>query len=84
LDSTLASQIVSGLKSLEEKVHGLDSTISIKQLEYYHKSMELKREYIDDVKNILTINNTEKLLPVFNRSFKNLNFTPSSSQLRSG
>jgi hypothetical protein len=65
LDSTLASQIVSGLKSLEEKVHGLDSTISIKQLEYYHKSMELKREYIDDVKNILTINNTEKLLPVF-------------------
>ena len=64
LDSTLASQIVLGLKSLEEKVHGLDSTISIKQMEYYHKSMELKKDYIDDIKDILTLHNTEKLVPI--------------------
>jgi len=54
---------VNTLKTLEEKVHVLDSTLSMKQMEYHHKSSELKKEYIQDIKNMLTLNNTEKLVP---------------------
>jgi len=57
LDSNLAYQIIENLKSLEQKVHGLDSAISMKHTEYLNK-------YIEDIKNIMTLNNTEKLQPI--------------------
>jgi hypothetical protein len=64
LDSNLASQILSNLKSLEQKVNGLDTTLSIKQSEYINKSVEIKKEYLEDVKNILMLNNNEKIVPI--------------------
>ena len=63
LDSNLAAQILANMKELEKKVHGLDATLSINKSEYINKSMEIKREYMEDVKNILMINNNEKIIP---------------------
>jgi hypothetical protein len=74
LDSTLASQILSNLKTLEQKVQSLDSTIATKQMEYINKSAEIKKEYIDNVKDILMLNNNEKIVPIikeYNESFIN-------------
>ena len=74
LDSNLASQILTNLKSLQQQVQGIDSTISIKQNEYINKSTEIKKEYIDDLKNILMLNNNEKIVPIikeYNETFIN-------------
>jgi len=74
LDSSLASQILSNLKTLEQKVQSLDSTITTKQIEYLNKSSEMKKEYIDNVKDILILNNTEKIVPIikeYNEAFIN-------------
>jgi hypothetical protein len=74
LDSNLASQILTNIKTLQQQVQGIDSTISIKQKEYINKSMEIKKEYIEDVKNILMLNNNEKIVPVikeYNETFIN-------------
>jgi len=74
LDSTLASQILSNLNRLEQRVQTLDTTILTKQTESMHKSVELKKEYIDDLKNILMLNNNEKIIPIikeYNESFIN-------------
>jgi len=71
LDSNLASQILTNLKTLQQQVQSMDSTISIKQKEI---SMEIKKEYIDDVKNILMLNNNEKIVPIikeYNETFIN-------------
>jgi len=67
LDSNLASQILTNLKTLQQQVQSMDSTISIKQ-------NEIKKEYIDDVKNILMLNNNEKIVPIikeYNETFIN-------------
>lgn len=74
LDSSLASQILTNLKTLEQKVQSLDSTIATKQMEYINKSAEMKREYIDNIKDILMLNNNEKIVPIikeYNESFIN-------------
>jgi hypothetical protein len=74
LDSTLASQILSNLNRLEQRVQTLDTTILTKQTESMHKSVELIKEYIDDLKNILMLNNNEKIIPIikeYNESFIN-------------
>ena len=74
LDSNLASQILNNLKSLQEQVKGIDSNISIKQAEYIHKSAEMKKEYIDDFKDIIMLNNNEKIVPIikeYNETFIN-------------
>ena len=64
LNSTLASQLLSNLKSLEQRVQGLDASLAIKQTEYINRSIEIKKEYIDDIKNILMLNNNEKIVPI--------------------
>ena len=67
LDSNLASQILMNLKTLQQQVQGMDSTISIKQ-------DELKKEYVDDIKNIIMLNNNEKIIPImkeYNETFIN-------------
>ena len=67
LDSTLAAQILSNLKTLQQQVQDIDSGMSIKQ-------KEIKKEYIDDVKNILLLNNNEKIVPIikeYNETFIN-------------
>jgi hypothetical protein len=74
LDSNLASQILMNLKTLQQQVQGMDSTISIKQNDYLNKSIELKKEYVDDIKNIVMLNNNEKIIPImkeYNESFLN-------------
>ena len=74
LDSTLASQILLNLKTIEQRVQTLDSNMAMKQAENLHKSVELKKEYIDDVKNILMLNNSEKIVPIikeYNETFIN-------------
>jgi len=74
LDSNLASQILTNLKSLQQQVQGIDASISIKQAEYIKKSDEMKKEYIEYIKNILTLNNNEKIVPVikeYNETFIN-------------
>jgi hypothetical protein len=74
LDSTLASQILTNMKALEQKVQMLDQTIANKQMEYFNKTSEMKKEYIDNVKDILMINNNEKIVPIikeYNEAFIN-------------
>lgn len=74
LDSKLASQILSNLKTLQNQVHNMDSTILIKQAESINKANEIKKEYIEEIKNIITINNAEKIVPIlkeYNESFFN-------------
>ena len=67
LDSTLASQILINLKSIDQKVQNLESN-SI------NRSVEMKKEYIDNIKDILLINNNEKIIPIikeYNETFIN-------------
>jgi len=67
LDSNLASQILSNLKTLQKHVIDIDSTLLI-------KSAEFKKDYIDDIKNIITLNNAEKIVPIvkdYNENFFN-------------
>ncbi len=74
LDSNLATQILTNLKSLQQQVQGIDSSISIKQAEYIKKADEIKREYIEYIKNILMSNTNEKIMPVikeYNETFTN-------------
>jgi hypothetical protein len=74
LDSNLASQILTNLKTLQQQVQEIDSTISVKQKESISKSMEIKKEYIDDLKDILMLNNNEKIVPIikeYNETFIN-------------
>ena len=63
LDSNLASHILANLKSLQTQVHGLNTNIN-----------NVKKEYLGDIKNILMVNNTEKIIPIikeYNESFIN-------------
>lgn len=65
LDSNLASQILNSLKSLQNQVNDIDSNLIIKQ-------DNLKKEYLDDIRNMLTLNNTEKIIPIikeYNETF---------------
>jgi len=74
LDKTLASQIVDNLKSLQQQVYGLENNISVKHNEYIHRASELKKEYIEDIRTLLSINNNDKILPIIkdhNESFIN-------------
>lgn len=74
LDKTLASQIVDNLKSLQQQVYGLENNLSIKQNEYLSKASEIKKEYIEDIRTLLSINNNDKILPIIkdhNESFIN-------------
>ena len=64
LDSNLASHILNNLKSLQQQVQAIDSNISIKQSEYIYKVTSMKKEYIDDFKNIIMLNNNEKIVPI--------------------
>jgi len=71
LNSTLASQIVDSLKSLQNQVYGLENNLSIKHNEYINKSAEIKKEYVEDIRTILSINNTDKLLPTIKEHNEN-------------
>jgi hypothetical protein len=74
LDSSLATQILDQLKILDNKVQGIDTTLNVKQTEYFNKSNEMKKEYIDDIRNMLSLNNTEKIVPIikeYNETFIN-------------
>jgi len=65
LDSDLASQILANLKSLQNHVVNMDSTSVINNI---------KRDYIEEIKNIITINNAEKIVPIvkeYNEAFFN-------------
>jgi hypothetical protein len=68
LNSNLASQILLNLKSLEQKVINIDATLATKQNDY----ATIKKEYMDDLKDILTLNTTERVIPImkeYNESF---------------
>ena len=67
LDSTLAMQILDNIKSLQNQVSSIDSTLSVKQ-------KEIKNEYIDDLKTMMMMNNNEKIIPIikeYNEAFFN-------------
>ena len=67
LDTNLALQIMENLKALNNKVETLDSTITNRQF-------QLQKEYIEDLKSLLSINNTEKIIPSikeYNEAFSN-------------
>ena len=74
LDSNLASQILSNIKTLQNQVQNMDSALLIKQAESINKANEIKKEYIEEIKSIITINNSEKIVPIlkeYNESFFN-------------
>lgn len=67
LDSNLALQIIDNIKLLQNQVKCMDSTLASKQI-------DIKKEYIEDIKTMLMMNNNEKIIPIikeYNETFFN-------------
>lgn len=66
LDSNLATQIIDNIKILQNQVNAMDSTITSKQI-------DIKKEYIEDIKMIMMKNNNEALpiIKEYNEAFFN-------------
>ena len=63
LDSNLATQLLLNIKSLQNQVLHMESTINAKQNEYINKFADFRKDYIQDITNILSINNSDKTIP---------------------
>lgn len=68
LDINIASQLIENIKSLQSQVSNVQDTVSKSQTDFSTnfslKFMEFKREYIEDLKMILSTNASEKLAPI--------------------
>jgi hypothetical protein len=68
LDINIASQLIENIKSLQSQVSNVQDTVSKSQSDFSTnfslKFMEFKREYIEDLKMILSTNASEKLAPI--------------------
>jgi len=68
LDINIASQLIENIKSLQSQVSNIQDTVSKSQSDFSSnfslKFMEFKREYIEDLKMILSTNASEKLAPI--------------------
>jgi hypothetical protein len=68
LDINIASQLIENIKSLQTQVTNVQDTVSKSQVDFSTnfslKFMEFKREYIEDLKMILSTNASEKLAPI--------------------
>lgn len=68
LDINIASQLIENIKSLQSQVTNVQDTVSKSQSDFSTnfslKFMEFKREYIEDLKMILSTNASEKLAPI--------------------
>jgi len=68
LDINIASQLIESLKGLQSQVSNIQDNVSKSQIDFSTnfslKFMEFKREYIEDLKMILSTNASEKLAPI--------------------
>jgi ATP phosphoribosyltransferase len=68
LDINIASQLIESLKGLQSQVSNIQDNVSKSQSDFSTnfslKFMEFKREYIEDLKMILSTNASEKLAPI--------------------
>jgi hypothetical protein len=68
LNTSLAAQLVSGMQKLENQIHGVAETLSRSQsdllINFYGKLTESKREYMHDVKTLMTTNVSEQIAPL--------------------
>jgi hypothetical protein len=68
LDINIASQLIESLKGLQSQVTNIQDNVSKSQVDFSTnfslKFMEFKREYIEDLKMILSTNASEKLAPI--------------------
>ena len=68
LDINIASQLIENIKSLQVQVSSIQENVSKSQSDFGTnfslKFMEFKREYIEDMKMILSTNTSEKIAPI--------------------
>jgi hypothetical protein len=68
LDINIASQLIENIKTLQSQVSNIQDNVSKSQSDFSTnfslKFMEFKREYIEDLKMILSTNASEKLAPI--------------------
>ena len=76
LNSSLANQLLENVKSLQSQVNSfseyLENTQEKTQRDFSIKFIEFKKDYIADLKMILTNNNTEKISPIIKEYNENL------------
>ena len=76
LNSSLANQLLENIKSLQSQVNSFsesfENTQEKTQKEFSIKFIEFKKDYIEDLKMILTNNNTEKISPIIKEYNENL------------
>ncbi len=76
LNSSLATQLLDNIKSLQTKIdsfeESLEDTHAKTQQEFSLKFVEFKKDYIEDLKMILTNNTTEKISPIIKEYNENL------------
>ena len=76
LNSSLANQLLENVKTLQSQVNSfsesLENTQEKTQQDFSIKFIEFKKDYIEDLKMILTNNTTEKISPIIKEYNENL------------
>ena len=76
LNSSLANQLLENVKTLQSQVNSfsesLENTQEKTQQDFAIKFIEFKKDYIEDLKMILTNNTTEKISPIIKEYNENL------------
>jgi hypothetical protein len=76
LSTNLASQLIENMKSLQSQMHNMNDSLVKTQTEmntnFVVKFMEFKKEYIDDLKMILTNTTSEKIAPIIKQHNESL------------
>jgi len=76
LSTNLASQLIENMKSLQSQMHNMNDSLVKTQTEmntnFVVKFMEFKKEYIEDLKMILTNTTSEKIAPIIKQHNESL------------
>jgi hypothetical protein len=72
LNSSLANQLLENIKSLQTQINSISDINLRTQQEFSIKFLEFKKDYIEDLKMILTNTTSEKIAPVIKEYNENL------------
>ena len=68
LNSNLASDLLQNMKTLQQQMIHMETSIAANQKETIHdftnRFVEFRKEYLEDIRNTLSVNNNEKVLPI--------------------
>ena len=72
LNSSLATQLLENIKSIQNQISNISDTNVRTQQEFSLKFLEFKKDYIEDLKMILTNTTSEKIAPIIKEYNENL------------